>query len=160
MKEFTYIKSRIGSDSFQKLSILHQGIYAKPEGSAPKSGEGIDATISFCIELAYNTLRTRRSGVLVPECITPPRTKKSQKLYHLYQVVMTLKGMGKNSRQIVSYMNKNGYPTADNLFEKKALVHISPKKWTLADLKYLTNITELNSLIENLNKRKQNKSKN
>ncbi len=155
MEEFITLTPKIGSDTYQKLMILLKENYKTPDNRSPKSGQSIDLTISFCIELAFNSIPHTKGKVQLPEQITPPITKKAQKLYEIYQIVMTLKSMGKTPQSIISYMNSHQHPTADNLFEKKAMRYMEPTKWKKEDLDYILNINELNLQIEHLNKRRQ-----
>ncbi|QXW41495.1 hypothetical protein KXJ78_10330 [Klebsiella grimontii] len=119
MEEFITLTTKIGSDTYQKLIILLKKNYATLGSRLPKSGQSIDLTISLCIELAFNAIPHAKNEVKLPEQITPPRTQKAQELYKIYQIVMTLKNMGKTPQSIISYMNSHQHPTADNLFEKK-----------------------------------------
>ncbi len=159
MEEFITLTSRIGSDTYQKLIILLKENYETLGNRLPKSGQPIDLTISLCIELAFNAIPHTESEVQLPEQITPPITKKAQRLYEIYQMVMTLKSIGKTPQSIINYMNSHQHPTADNLFEKKALKYMKPTNWKREDLDYILNTNELNLQIKLLNKRRQRSPK-
>lgn len=148
-QEFSIVKARLGSDTLQKLGILHHISYPASDNAT------LDLTISFCIELAYSALKSRQPVGIDPLPLTPPKTKKAQEIYKLYQIIMTLKANGMNTNQIVKHMNDSTYPTVDELYSKKMLKYHMVKKWKIADVAYLSNVEELNSLIKVMNRRRQ-----
>ncbi|MDM3315961.1 hypothetical protein [Citrobacter sp. Cb220] len=141
--EFNRASVSIGSDTLEKLNILHRVNYPSVDNDT------LGLTISCCIELAYSALRSRETEGTDPQPLTPPKTKKAQEIYKLYQIVMTLKARGMNANKIVKYMNDNGHPTIEKLYSKKTSV----EKWKVVDVDNLNNVEEVNSLIKLMNRR-------
>lgn len=139
--EFNLVSVRMGSDTFEKLNILHRVNYPSIDNDT------LGITISCYIELAYSALKNRQPTDPLP--LTPPKTKKALAIYQLYQIVMTLKASGMNTNQIVKYMNDNGHPTIEKLYSKKTSV----KKWKIVDVDFLNNVVEVNLLIKDMNRR-------
>lgn len=151
------ITSKLGSDTFSKLAILLQKNNSLSSNRMPKSGAAIDATISYCIELAYNAFMERGSKDGMPVCILPPETKKAEKLYSIYQQVRTLKDGGMGLTRIAGCMTLEQYPTADNVYTSRTVKHMKATRWTVLDVKYVLNTRELNSLMRMLNGKRQRK---
>lgn len=151
------ITAKIGSDTLSKLTILLKGNHPLASDKIPKSGAAIDATISYCIELAYNAFFEQEGKDCMPACILPPETKKAEKLYFVYQQVKTLRDGGMSPIRIANCMTGEQMPTADNLCKSGAIKHIKPTRWTKEDVQYILNTDELNALIRELNGRRQRK---
>jgi hypothetical protein len=151
------ITAKLGSDTFSKLAIILKQNHPLTSDKMPKSGAAIDATISYCIELAYNAFFEQRGEVGMPDCILPPETKKAEKLYFIYQQVKTLRDGGMSPINIAHLMTCEQMPTADDLFTSRAVKHIKPTRWTKEDVKYVLNTNELNALMRDLNGRRQRK---
>ena len=155
--KFLSITVKLGSDTYSKLAILMRKNHFLANDKMPKSGAVIDATISYCIELAYNALMERGGKDGVPSCILPPETKKAEKLYFIHQRARTLQDAGMNPNRIATCMQEEKHPTADQLFGSGAIRHMKTIRWTASDVKYLLNTDELNSLMRLLNGRRQRK---
>ncbi|QJT82308.1 hypothetical protein C0557_20615 [Kosakonia sp. MUSA4] len=151
------IMAKLGSDTHSKLAILLQQNHLLSSDKIPKSGAIIDATISYCIELAYNALMERVGTDGMPNCILPPETKKAERLYAIYQRARTLKDGGMKLTGVAACMTQERYPTADDLYASSAIKHMKVTRWTANDVKYVLNTDELNSLMRVLNGRRQRK---
>ncbi len=153
------IKIRIGSDTYQKAEILYKNLHFKlNEGeSLPIEGESIEATINYCIEVAYNDLKNKAKHKIYHQEFPLPKSRKALKLYYIYQIVRTLKHEGKNRNEIISYMNKCNHPTPDDIATLKYndLIHNkrSYSTWKTMDYDYLMEYNERVNLINYLNKR-------
>lgn len=152
------ITAKIGSDTFLKLEILSKKNHALTRGMMPKSGETIDATISYCIELAYHAFLKYRSRNGMPDCIVLPETIKAEKLYYIYQQVKTMSDGGMSPVSIANRMTGQQMLTADDLCLVRALKHTKPTRWTKEDVQYVLNTDELNVLMRELNGRQQRKA--
>lgn len=153
------IKIKIGSDTCQKVEKLYRNLNFKlGEGERlPIEGESIEATINYCIEVAYNDLKNKAKRDVYPQEFPLPKSRKSLKLYYIYQIIRTLKHEGKNRNEIISYMNKHHYPTPDDITNLKYTDLTLDKKnyslWKTIDYEYLMKYDERCCLIELLNKK-------
>ena len=152
------ITTKMGSDTFSKLEILLKKNHALTRGKMPKSGETIDATISYCIELAYHAFLQYRSCDGMPDCIVLPETIKAEKLYYIYQQVKTMSDGGMSPVSIANRMTGQQMLTADDLYLVRALKHTKPTRWTKEDVQHVLNTDALNVLMRELNGRQQRKT--
>ncbi|EJD6611823.1 hypothetical protein M0L22_RS00410 [Providencia rettgeri] len=152
------VKIRMGSDTYQKAEILYKSLnFTLNEGERlPIEGESIEATINYCIEVAYNDLKNKAKRKIYHQEFPLPTSRKALKLYYIYQIVRTLKYEGKNRNEIISYMNKRNHPTPDDILALKYADLINNKKkysiWKTIDYEYLMEYDERINLIKLLNK--------
>jgi hypothetical protein len=158
------IYPNLGADSLRKLGVIASQHYPGWVIEGKKSGEPLNMTLSYCIEVAYNLLEKSRAAPPLYDALPPPITVKAQTLYDIYQRITTLKGNGSTTAQTVAYLNRVQLPTPDDLFADKPLTAVTrkPSRWDKRDVD--TIITRngqptelLREHLRELNKRGQRK---
>ena len=130
------IYPEIGADSLRKLRIIASQLYPDWVEEDKKSGEPLNITLSYCIELAYNLLEKSLENHPLYDILPPPKTVKAQTLYGIYQRITTLKNNGSTTAQMVAYFNRAQFPTPDDLFADKPLTAAvrKPSRWLNRDV--------------------------
>ncbi|EEB5695042.1 TPA: hypothetical protein G8L80_000474 [Salmonella enterica] len=154
----------LGADSFRKLRMIASQHYPSWAEEGIKSGEPLNMTLGYCIEVAYNLLEKSRTSPPLYDALPPPATVKALTLYDIYQRITTLKDNGSTTVQTVAYLNRAQLPTPDDLFADKPLTAVTrkPSRWDKRDVD--TIITRngqptelLREHLRELNKRGQRK---
>lgn len=163
-KHLIPVYPELGADSLRKLTMIASQHYPGWAKEEKRSGEPLNMTMSYCIEVAYNLLEKSRTTLPLYDALPPPKTVKAQILYDICQRVTTLKGNGSSTAQMVLYLNQAQFPTPDDLFADKPLTAAArkPSRWDNRDID--TIITRdgqptdlLREHLQALNKRGQRK---
>ncbi|EKN5950051.1 hypothetical protein ACOHX9_000808 [Yersinia enterocolitica] len=135
-KHLIPIYPHLGADSLRKLRLIASKHYPGWIKEEKKSGEALNMTLSYCIEVAYNLLEKSRTSPPLYDALPPPETVKAQILYDIYQRITTLKGNGSTTAQTVAYLNQSQSPTPDDLFAGKPLTAatLKPSRWNIRDV--------------------------
>lgn len=160
------IYPEIGHDSLKKLMYIAALLHPEWAKKGNKSGEQLNQTLSYCIEITYNTLEKSRANLPIYDALPPPKTIKAQKLYDIYQLITTMKAKGYPTPKIQSFLNDHHLPTPDDICRLMPLTLIkdTPSDWGEADLNCLFADNGqpselLREYLRELNKRSQRKRK-
>ncbi|MBC3227482.1 hypothetical protein [Serratia fonticola] len=149
------INANLGQDNFEKLIFISKSAHPEYFNNPTLSGKVVDSIVSYCIEKVYNDIYSKLNISDAPLPLIPPITKKSQKLYNLYQVANSLRKAGKTNAHIVHHMNSNQEPTPDDVFDRKPLKGSKPTRWKKEDVEFLLDVNVLNEFLDALNHRSQ-----
>ena len=130
------IYPNLGANSLRKLRVIASQNYPDWVKVGERSGEPLNKTLSYCIEVAYNLLEKSRTAPPLYDALPPPITVKAQTLYEIYQRITTLKGNGSSTAQTVAYLNRSQLPILDDLFTGKSLAAATrkPSRWANRDV--------------------------
>lgn len=163
-KNLIPVYPELGADSLRKLTMIASQHYPGWAKEEKRSGEPLNMTLSYCIEVAYNLLEKSRTTPPLYDALPPPQTVKARTLYDIYQRITTLKGKGSTAAQMVSYLNQAQFPTPDDLFANKPLTATAcnPSRWDKRDLAAIITPNGqptglLREYLQELNKRGQRK---